>query len=120
MAETKLTLKNIYRVLTQRDYPVYSMGILSERDRRGLTILKFYRENLLDDWSGGRTGQLIFKSGDERSRFSSELFNRREDFRYYKSFMREIMRRMSREQFLRQMEMFRDFLLKRDYGSILY
>ena len=54
LAGTELTLKNIYRVLTWRDYPVYSMGILSERNRRGLTILKFYRENLLDDWSGGR------------------------------------------------------------------
>ena len=116
----EITLKNIYRVLTQRDFPVYSSGILPERSRHGLTILKFYQELLLDEWCMGRTGRLIFKAGEERSRFSSELFSRRKEFPYYQSFLQEIMYQMSQEQFLRQVEAFRDFLVGKEYQQAAF
>lgn len=36
MSANLLSLKNLYRVLTVNDYPVYSNGIISERERKGI------------------------------------------------------------------------------------
>ena len=45
-----LSLKNIYRLLTVNDYPIYSNGIIGEKDKRGLTLIKFWKQQLLYAW----------------------------------------------------------------------
>ena len=42
-----LSLKNLYRLFTVKDYPVYSTGILGEKSKKGLTLVKFWDECLL-------------------------------------------------------------------------
>ncbi len=41
MDKTLLSLKNIYRLFMVQDFPVYSEAVFSERNRRGMTLVKF-------------------------------------------------------------------------------
>ena len=41
-ANVLLSLKNLYRLFTVKDYPVYSTGILGEKSKKGLTLVKNY------------------------------------------------------------------------------
>ena len=43
----QLSLKNLYRLLTAKDYPVYSTGILRRKNKKGLTLVRFWDEYLL-------------------------------------------------------------------------
>ena len=42
----QLSLKNLYRLLTVKDYPVYSTGILRRKNKKGLTLVRFWDEYL--------------------------------------------------------------------------
>ena len=53
MRDCEITLKNLYRILTVRDYPVYSAGVLSGEEKKGLTLLSFWNRVLLYDWRAG-------------------------------------------------------------------
>ena len=117
MEETILSLKNIYRILTQRDYPVYSQDVIREKDRRGLTILKFWEEILLPEWKSGKYGRLIWREEGKRSRFSSELFQRKDSFPYYASYIQEILSHLTPEKYLWQMQRFQHFLSEKHYQS---
>ena len=46
-ANVLLSLKNLYRLFTVKDYPVYSTGILGEKSKKGLTLVRFWDEYLL-------------------------------------------------------------------------
>ena len=41
-ANVLLSLKNLYRLFTVKDYPVYSTGILGEKSKKGLTLVRFW------------------------------------------------------------------------------
>ena len=43
-ANVLLSLKNLYRLFTVKDYPVYSTGILREKSKKGLTLVRFWDE----------------------------------------------------------------------------
>ena len=51
-ANVLLSLKNLYRLFTVKDYPVYSTGILREKSKKGLTLVRFWDEYLLYEWKG--------------------------------------------------------------------
>ena len=53
-ANVLLSLKNLYRLFTVKDYPVYSTGILGEKSKKGLTLVRFWDEYLpnLSSFSG--------------------------------------------------------------------
>ena len=60
-ANVLLSLKNLYRLFTVKDYPVYSTGILGEKSKKGLTLVKFWDECLLYEWKSTRHGKMIFR-----------------------------------------------------------
>ena len=115
-----LTLKNLYRLFTQRDYPVYSQGVLQEKARKGMTILKFWDSVVLPEWKSDKYGKLIWKEEGQRSRFSSELFHRKDVFPYYSAYLQEIMAGMSPEKFLWQMRLFQLFLTEKAYHAQVF
>ena len=115
MEKAELTLKNIYRIFTQRDYPVFSMGVLKERDRKGLTILKFWEEMILYEWKSGHYGKMIWQKDGARSRYSSELFNRRPQFPYYQPYLQEIISSLTASVYLQQIRLFMSFLAGKHY-----
>ena len=78
-----LSLKNLYRLFTVKDYPVYSTGILGEKSKKGLTLVRFWDEYLLYEWKGTRHGKMIFRKDGSQNRYHSEFCNRKESFPLY-------------------------------------
>ena len=66
-ANVLLSLKNLYRLFTVKDYPVYSTGILGEKSKKGLTLVRFWDEYLLYEWKSTRHGKMIFRKDGART-----------------------------------------------------
>lgn len=79
-ANVLLSLKNLYRLFTVKDYPVYSTGILGEKSKKGLTLVRFWDEYLLYEWKSTRHGKMIFRKDGSQNRYHSEFCNRKESF----------------------------------------
>lgn len=50
-ANVLLSLKNLYRLFTVKDYPVYSTGILGEKSKKGLTLVRFWSDSGMNIFS---------------------------------------------------------------------
>lgn len=71
-----LSLKTIYQFLTINDYPVYSDGIITKKNHTGLTLTKFWRENILFDFRNRKCGKQIWRNDGGRNRYTSDICNR--------------------------------------------
>ena len=60
MADRIITLKNIYRLLKENDFPVYSDGVFSRADKRGMTLSSFWEEMILPPWKETACGRKIW------------------------------------------------------------
>ena len=83
MENYSLTLKNIYRLLTSMDYPFYSDSVIPPSERKGLTLLGFWKQVLLSRWMNTAHGRIIWRTQGSRNRYPSELCNRKAAFPYY-------------------------------------
>lgn len=70
-----LTLKNIYRVLTQKNYPSVSYPVFPEESLQGQTLVKFWYE-LFREVFPDTIDLSIFDASEKRSRTQSRLLNR--------------------------------------------
>lgn len=98
-ANVLLSLKNLYRLFTVKDYPVYSTGILGEKSKKGLTLVKFWDECLLYEWKSTKHGKMIFRKSGSQNRYHSEFCNRKESFPLYEVYMQEILDGLNAETF---------------------
>ena len=76
MDKTLLSLKNIYRLFMVQDFPVYSEAVFSERNRRGMTLVKFWQTYLAEDFRMGKYGKMMWRSEGKRNRHISAVINR--------------------------------------------
>ncbi|MEI3194301.1 MAG: hypothetical protein V8S22_10600, partial [Lachnospiraceae bacterium] len=83
--------KNLYRLLTAKDYPVYSTGILRRKTRRGshwsvsgMSIFCMKGKNTVH-------GRLIWRTSGSRNRYHSEIWDRRADFPLYEVYIQEVL-----------------------------
>ena len=73
--EPVLTLKNLYRVLTQKDYPLHSYRVFPDQYLRGGSLLKFWYSYFQEAFP--KTVDLsIFNPETRRNRNTSRLMNR--------------------------------------------
>ncbi len=91
----QLSLKNLYRLLTVKDYPVYSTGILIGKNKKGLTLGV---SGMSICYMSGEIQSMEHDLENQRSknRYHSEFCNRRENFPLYTIYMQEIMNGMGR------------------------
>ena len=61
MRNNILSLKNIYNLLVMKDYPVEGGSVISGDRKKGMTLTKFWKENLLPQLTEGRYGTNIWK-----------------------------------------------------------
>ena len=96
-----LSLKNLYRLFTVKDYPVYSTGILGEKkkSKKGLTLVRFWDEYLLYEWKGTRHGKMIFRKDGKPEPLSFEFCNRKESFPLYHIYIEEVLEGLNTETF---------------------
>lgn len=111
-----LSLKSIYQFLTINDYPVYSAGIITRKNHAGLTLTKFWRENILLDFRNRKCGKQIWRNDGGRNRYISDICNRSARMSLYGEYAEEILDAADPETVLRQIQQFMDVLLTRDYS----
>ena len=111
-----LSLKNLYSFLTMRDYPIYSTGIIGNEQKKGITLIRFWKENLLTEFTGGKYGRLIWKETGSRNRHTSEICNRSRQLNVYEEYMTEITAGITEDVLLRQIEQFRIFLVNHQFS----
>ena len=113
-ANVLLSLKNLYRLFTVKDYPVYSTGILGEKSKKGLTLVRFWDEYLLYEWKSTRHGKMIFRKDGSQNRYHSEFCNRKESFPLYHIYIEEVLEGLNTETFGSQVLIFEKFNLPVD------
>ena len=116
MAREVLSLKSIYKFLTLNDYPVYSEGIIKKDNRAGLTLNKFYLENLLVVFKNGKTGKILWRTEGSRNRYLSEICNRSDRLSIYKEYADEVEQATDYDTVQRQIRQYMSFLLERQYN----
>lgn len=120
MENNYLTLKNIYRLITVNDYPFYSAGMISEKNKKGLTLIKFWKNNLIYNWRNTEHGRQIWRTDGSRNRYHSELCNRKENFPFYDVYIREILSCLKEDNYLQQVMLFMSFLKERQYDHAVF
>ena len=112
----RVTLKNIYRLITQNDYPIFSDGIFSRSQKKGLTLISFWNMQLLFRWRNTPTGQKIWRVEGSKNRYHSELCNRKEHFPLYREYLKEILDGLTPEEFFAELQLMEHFLQARAYN----
>lgn len=102
MEKQILSLKNIYRLLTAEDYIINSRSVIGRLDRRGMTLSRFWQENLIYELQCGRCGRRIWRGGNGQNRYESELCNRSSRLPYYAEYVRELADAVKPELVLKQ------------------
>ena len=119
-ANVLLSLKNLYRLFTVKDYPVYSTGILGEKSKKGLTLVRFWDEYLLYEWKSTRHGKMIFRKDGSQNRYHSEFCNRKESFPLYQVYLQEVLECLNAETFGSQILIFEKFLKEKNYNHSVF
>lgn len=116
MRNNILSLKNIYNLLVMKDYPVECGSVISGDQKKGMTLTKFWKENLLPQLMEGRYGTNIWKYTGTRNRHTSEICNRSSQLLTYEEYMQEIVSLLNVEFLLRQTEQFMFYLRKHEFN----
>ncbi len=116
MDKMLLSLKNIYRLFAIQDFPVYSEAVFSEKNRRGLTLVKFWRTYLAEDFRTGQYGKMIWRSEGKRNRHISSVINRTGTRPAYGNYEEECVRLLTPRALKRQQDLFADFLKEREFS----
>ncbi len=115
-----LSLKNIYRMLTIKDYPTTSDGVIRERYLRGQTLIRFWTGNLENAIRTTQHGRMIWRTEGSRNRFHSELCNRRPNFPYYKIYTQELSAILTPDLVHHQVLTLTEFLKKNGYSHEIF
>lgn len=115
MGKTLLSLKTLYKILMSNDFPVYSESVICERNRRGQTLLRFWNEQLIEEFRCHPCGKLIWKKDGKRNRHVSNLCNRSSELKFYSEYAGELALELSVASLMKQIDRFSEFLAARDY-----
>lgn len=120
MEKNILSLKNVYRFLTVRDYVLYSTGVIRREFIKGMTLVKFLDGLLLYDFRSGKYGKMIWRMEGSHNRYISELCNRKLNTTIYGQYASEILEQISPEMILRQIRQCEAFLAEHQYDRAVF
>ena len=115
MEHQLLSLKNIYRLLMASDFPLYSESVIGEKERKGVTVLRFWQQILIEEFKNLPCGRMIWRSSGARNRYTSQLCNRSLTPGLYGTYAGELVSRLSKDTVLNQADRFSQFLSGRLY-----
>lgn len=116
MKKDILSLKGIYQFLVISDYPTFCTGIITKNNHTGLTLTKFWKDNILIDFRNRKYGKQIWRTEGGRNRYISDICNRSERISFYGEYAEEIEDAAEPEVVLRQIWQFAGFLLERQFS----
>lgn len=111
-----LSLKGIYQFLFISDYPTFCVSIITKNNRTGLTLTKFWKDNILINFRNRKYGKQIWRAEGGRNRYISDICNRSERISFYGEYAEEIESAADAETVLRQIRQFASFLLERQFN----
>ena len=117
MVRITLSLKSIYRLLMNDDFPVYSDRVIGKKQRKGQTLLRFWKEVMAHEFCVLPYGKTIWRDDGMRSRSFSNLCNRNDELKIYHEYARELGSCISCDTLLHQVELFEHFLVGREYSD---
>ncbi len=115
----RLSLKNIYQLLTKDDFPYPSNAIIKRSMKKGITLLSFWRGMLSDDLGITPTGERLWADKGKRPRYLSDLLNRTRPFDFYPEYFKEAAGAVNPATLLNMTDRMARFLLSADYDSLL-
>lgn len=117
--KSSLTLKNIYRLLTVQDYPVFGPNLFMPADLKGLTLYRFWDQVLAEGLRSGRTGALIWRQSGPRNRYLSSMCNGSCSPGLYKRYLSEILPLLTPDLLLQQTKCFMRFFRSRRADTLI-
>ena len=105
-----LSLKNIYMLLMNDDFPIYSESVIGRNERKGHTMLRFWRRCISEDFRSQPCGKMIWRDNGKRNRYTSYLCNRSAEIKTYTEYASEISSQVCPASLLNQIEIFFRFL----------
>ena len=105
-----LSLKNIYMLLMNDDFPIYSESVIGRNERKGHTMLRFWRRCIAEDFRSLPCGKMIWRDNGKRNRYTSYLCNRSAEIKTYAEYAAEISSQVCPASLLNQIEIFSRFL----------
>ena len=111
-----MSLKNIYRLLMYNDFPIYSDRVISKKQKKGQTLLRFWQDTAISEFCSLPYGAMIWRDDGRRNRLFSNLCNRNDDLKYYHEYAGELAEQISPQTLLSQIDRFEDFLQSREYN----
>ena len=115
MEKMLLSLKNIYKILVTNDFPIYSESVISEKNRKGQTLLRFWQAQLADEFRCLPVGKMIWRNDGKRNRFLSNLCNRSLEQKLCAEYAGELAQQITVSALLNQIERFMTFLSAKAY-----
>lgn len=115
METTILSLKTIYMMLMNEDFPMYSASVIGRNERKGYTMLRFWRRYISEDFRSLPYGKMVWKDEGKRNRYTSYLCNRSAEIKFYDEYARELATRIDSTSLLNQTQIFMQFLSERSY-----
>lgn len=115
MEKTIISLKTIYMMLMNEDYPMYSGSVIGRNERKGYTMLRFWRRYISEEFRNLPYGIMAWKEEGKRNRYTSYLCNRSPEIKFYQEYARELASRIDGTSVLHQAETFMQFLSERNY-----
>lgn len=115
MEKILLSLKNIYKILMTNDFPIYSESVISEKNRKGQTLLRFWQSQLADEFRSQPVGKMLWRNDGKRNRYVSNLCNRSLEQKLCAEYANELSQQINTPFLLNQSERFMFFLSARTY-----
>ena len=115
MKKDILSLKSIYQFLVINDYPIFCTGIITKSNHTGLTLTRFWQDNVLVEFRSHKYGRQIWRTEGGRNRYISEICNRSERLGFYGGYAEEIYGVANPGTVLRQVRQFMSFLMERRF-----
>lgn len=115
MEKMILSLKNIYMTLMTEDFPIYSESVIGRAERKGQTMLRFWQNQIAEEFRYLPCGQRIWRRDGKRNRYTSYICNRSAEIKTYSEYVKELSSQVSTAAMLNQIGKFSEFLTSRKY-----
>lgn len=117
MESITLSLKSIYKLLMNNDFPIYSESVIRKKYRKGQTLLRFWQDIMVMEFRCLPYGRMIWRNDGTRNRYISNLCNRNGELKYYREYARELGSQLRSDVVLNQLRRFAEFLQDREYEN---